>query len=171
MPKAESESTTEGVETASGHEGKSAERTFTQEDVNRLLAQERRTQESRFAGFEDFKAKAEQFDQIEEQSKTELERMTARAEQAEQAMKRAEHERARLQVATAKGLPPELAARLQGESQEELEADADQLSQLLAAKQEESTEATNGNGFTLNVSESQTGGGVNDAAARQFFGI
>lgn len=52
-------------------------------------------------------------------------------EQREKELQQERAERMRLTVATSKGLPPELAARLRGETQEELEADADSLLALM----------------------------------------
>lgn len=49
------------------------------------------------------------------------------AEQRERELKAERHERLRLEVATAKGLPVDLAARLQGEDKVALEMDADNL--------------------------------------------
>ena len=50
-----------GLQAAGTATGQDAGRTFTQEDVNRLLAGERRTQEQRFA---DAVAKAKHFDEL-----------------------------------------------------------------------------------------------------------
>ena len=49
------------------------------------------------------------------------------AEQREAELKTERTARSRLEIATRKGLPPDLAARLQGETPEEMEADADAL--------------------------------------------
>ncbi|MEM7344592.1 MAG: DUF4355 domain-containing protein [Chloroflexota bacterium] len=53
------------------------------------------------------------------------------AEQREQQLNAERRERLRLQVATDKGLPASLAARLQGDTVEALSADADQLLELV----------------------------------------
>lgn len=108
--------------------GHDAGRTFTQDDVNRLLAGERRTQEQRFA---DAVAKAAQFDDLENKNKTDLQKATERGDQLEKDLATERASRLRLEVAQAKRLPAELAARLQGTTKEELEADADALAKLL----------------------------------------
>lgn len=154
-----------------------ADRTFTQEDVNRLLAQERRTQESRFAGYDELKAKADQFDQLEEANRTELERATARAEKAEKDLAASQAAQLRMQVAAAAKLPADMASRLQGDTAEELEADAEKLAELLTPERTESGRegsTAKGGPFTLDLSGANSngeGGGVNDAQARSFFGI
>ena len=58
-----------------GSENPAAEgsRTFTQEEVNSMLANERRSTEAKFKGYEDCKAKAEEYDKQQEASKSELE--------------------------------------------------------------------------------------------------
>lgn len=57
----------------------------------------------------------------------EQERWKELAEKHEAELQAEKHRRLRLEVATAKGLPVELAARLQGSDKAELEADADTL--------------------------------------------
>ena len=121
-----------GQQDAGTAAGQDAGRTFTQEDVNRLLAGERRTQEQRFA---DAAAKAKQFDELAEKEKTELQKAVEAREQMEKELAAERASRLRLEVAQAKGLPAEMAARLQGGTKEELEADADTLVRLLPRQQ------------------------------------
>lgn len=121
-----------GQQAAGTVDGQDANKTFTQEDLNRLLAAERRTQEQRFA---DAVAKATEYDKLAEKDKTELQKATERAEQMERELATERSNRLRLEVAQAKKLPVELAGRLQGTTKEELEADADALARLLPAQQ------------------------------------
>lgn len=95
-------------------------RTFTQDEVNAIAATERRKAEERFAGYDDLKAKAEQFDAAQDAAKTDLQRATERAEAAE---KRA-HALLVEAVAASKGVP---ASHIVGETREALEASAEQL--------------------------------------------
>ena len=74
---------------------------------------------------------ADRLAQAEEAGKSELQRALDQAAQAEARAKSAEGRIARLEVAQAKGIPPSLAARLVGDSREELEADADELAAQL----------------------------------------
>lgn len=69
--------------------------------------------------------------EIEDQGKTELQLATERASKAEQQLAAAQASQLRLEVAAAKGLPANLAGRLQGATREELEADADTLAALI----------------------------------------
>jgi hypothetical protein len=103
----------------------------TQEELNRIIAERVKRAEAKYAGFGDLKKKAEQFDAIAEAQKTELQRSQERAEAAEKRAAEVERELVRSQVAVTKKLPAELAARLRGDTPEELAADADALLALM----------------------------------------
>ncbi len=70
---------------------------------------------------------ATRLEQIENASKTETQKLTDRADTAEQRATRAEADLLKVTVAWEKGLTPAQAKRLVGETREELEADADDL--------------------------------------------
>ncbi len=65
--------------------------------------------------------------EIEDRDKTDSEKLTERLTTAEKRAVDAEHRAMRLEVAAGKGLTPIQAKRLVGATQEELEADADEL--------------------------------------------
>lgn len=65
--------------------------------------------------------------------KTDLERLTERLDGYEQQIAQERQARWRAEIAAEKGLPPALAARLQGSTREELAADADALAALIPA--------------------------------------
>lgn len=69
--------------------------------------------------------------QLEESQKTEAQKLEDRAKAAETALASATLNSTRLHVALTKGLPPELAVRLQGATEAEMEADADSLLALV----------------------------------------
>lgn len=73
------------------------------------------------------KSAADRVVALEEADKTEAQKAKDSAAAAEARARAAEHRADRLEVAAAKGLSPSLAARLVGETREELEADADEL--------------------------------------------
>lgn len=91
---------------------------------------------------------AERMAQADDATKSEIQRAADKAAAAEARAKAAETRADRLEVAAAKGLSPSLAARLVGETREELEADAEEL--LKVVKPAEGNDA---------------GGGANGAAA------
>ncbi len=70
---------------------------------------------------------AEKAKELEEASKSDQEKLTERASKAEAEAKSAAQEALRLRVALRKGLAETQAKRLVGETEEELEADADDL--------------------------------------------
>ncbi|MFI9204031.1 hypothetical protein [Streptomyces sp. NPDC053048] len=70
---------------------------------------------------------AAELHQVQEAGKTEAQRLTERAEAAERLADQTRAELIRAQVAHSKGLTARQAARLVGTTQEELEADADEL--------------------------------------------
>lgn len=71
--------------------------------------------------------KAQQFDALEEASRTDLERAQAQADALQQELATTQRQALIASVALDKGLPPSLARRLQGDSKEDLEADAEDL--------------------------------------------
>lgn len=73
----------------------------------------------------------------EEAQKTEAQKLTEQLAAAQAAAQTAQASALRYQVAAAKGLPIEFAARLQGATEEELSADADQLVTLLGGGQQQ----------------------------------
>lgn len=143
-----------------------AGKTFTQEDVNRLLASERRSQEQRFA---DAATKAAEYDKLTEQSKSDLQKATERAEKAEREAATATAARLRFEVAAEKGLTAKQAARLVGSTREELLADADALRAEFAP----ATTSANPAAVGLRIDQPQGAVAPNDieGAARAFFGL
>jgi hypothetical protein len=68
---------------------------------------------------------------IEDAAKTQAEKDSEARTAAEQRATQAETDLARLKVATSKGLPPELAARLVGSTEAEMAEDADRLLEVM----------------------------------------
>lgn len=97
----------------------------TQEELNRVVGE--RVKRAKPSDYEDLKAKAAKFDEIEQASKTELQKLAEERDDLKQRGDTAELQVARLEVALAKGLTATQAKRLVGGTREELEADADEL--------------------------------------------
>ena len=106
-----------------------------------------------------------QIKQFEDKDKSEQDKLTEKATEAEKRAANAETELLRLRVASKKKLPTELAERLRGETEEELEADADRLSELVKTDGTPSVDTDAGKG------KSSGGKSFNDiirgASARQ----
>lgn len=111
--------------------GGDAGKTFTQEQVNDLVAREKGNLQRRYADYDDLKTKASKFDELAESQKTDLERVTGERDTFKAQADQAGVENLRLRVALDKQLPSELIDRLQGATKEEMEADADKLLTLV----------------------------------------
>ena len=106
--------------------------------------------------------------ELEDKDKSAQEKAERRASEAEKAAATATSRLLRLEVAAEKGLEPKLAARLTGETKEELEADADDLLELL--KGESSNSSSGWDGGARPPSGSPVEQGMNErirAAARR----
>jgi len=106
-------------------------KTFTQDELDRIVGERVGRERTKFADYDDLKTKASEFDKMAEARKTEQQRLEERAATAEQKAQQAEQRLTRISVALTKKLPAELADRLQGSTQEELEADAERLLELV----------------------------------------
>lgn len=107
---------------------------FDQETVDRIVAERLNRERQKYSDYNDLKAQAAKLAEIEDAQKTEQQRLTERADQEAQARSAAEQRAQELEVqllrqkvAIAKGLTPAQAGRLQGSSEEEIAADADEL--------------------------------------------
>jgi hypothetical protein len=98
-----------------------------QADLDRVIGERLNRQRAQFGDYDTLKTKAAKLDEIEAKSKSELERATDAAKAHEARASAAETALMRHQVAAAKGIPAELADRLNGKTKEEMEADADKL--------------------------------------------
>jgi hypothetical protein len=101
------------------------DKTFTQADVDRLIAD--RLKRAKPADYDELRRKAGEFDKLAEANQSDVEKLTARAEKAEREHAETVARALRLEVAFDKGLTPAQAKRLVGSSREELEADADEI--------------------------------------------
>lgn len=111
-------------------------KTFTQDQVNDLIAREKGNLQRKYQDYDDLKKKASEFDKIAEGRKTDLERLTGERDQFKTQAEQAAADALRLRVAVKKGLVGERAAladRLRGSTEQELEADADELLKLAGA--------------------------------------
>lgn len=106
-------------------ENQTEEKTFTQAELNAIVQDRIARERSKYENFEELKKKAQRLDQIEEESKTELQKATERADslQAElDQLKKADSVRTlREEVSKETGVPANL---LHGSTKEECEAQA-----------------------------------------------
>lgn len=111
-----------------------AEKKYTQADIDRIIGERIAGVRSKYADYDDLKVRAAKADELEAAQLSEVERAVKRAEQAEADLK-AEQERVaqaelaalKLRVGTEKGLPSALIDRLSGNDAESIAADADAI--------------------------------------------
>lgn len=139
------EATTEEVEetTATETEQESVEETkVTPEDDWKAKARKHEKASKKAA--EELEQARQKLKQYEDRDKSEAEKAEEARKALEARAAKAEAELLRLKVAAKKNLPTELAERLRGDSEEELEADADRLSELVKTPKTVDTDAGKG---------------------------
>lgn len=116
----------------------------------------------------DWRIKAQQatekLSEYEEANKSELEKAQGKATKAEQRAAEAEAQLIRFEVAADKQLPKELVPRLRGNTREELEADADELLNLVKNRTETETKPDFDGGAREPAPETDPAKGFNDSA-------
>lgn len=147
----------EGGTTSTG-----TDKTFTQADVERIVAErlsrERKQTAERYADYDQLKAKAAEADA----SKSDLQKLADRVTAAEKRAADAEAKQMRAEVAQAKGLTAAQAKRLTGSTKEELEQDADDLLAAFGGKKDAPKPDTDPKG--------EAGDGGEDDAGAVLFG-
>lgn len=106
---------------------KLGDKTFTQGDLDRIVADRLKREAAKYSDYDDLKAKAVKFAELEEKDKTETQKLTDANRSLEERARKAEIDLCRYRVAMRKGLTETQARRLVGASEEELETDADDL--------------------------------------------
>jgi hypothetical protein len=117
--------------------GGTATKTFTQEQVNDLIAREKGQFQQQYADYDDLKGKASELDKLKAASQSDLERVSGERDTLKGQANTLTAENQRLKVALKKGLVGDksvLADRLTGTTEAELEADADKLLELFGGK-------------------------------------
>ena len=103
-------------------------RTFTQDEVNAIVGKRLAEEKSKFADYEEIKAKAAKFDEAEEANKSELQKAMERANNLEaelNGLKKSEEIRqTRERIATETGIPANL---LTGDTEESCKAQAEAI--------------------------------------------
>lgn len=108
-------------------------KTFTQEQVNDLLARQKGDVQRKFADYDDLRARAAKLAEIEAASKSDVERLASERDTLKGQHGSLSKENMRLKVALKKGLTGDkavLADRLSGDTEEAMEKDADELLKL-----------------------------------------
>jgi hypothetical protein len=91
-----------------------AGKTFTQEELDRIVGDRLARERQKYDGFDDLKAKADRFDELQRSQQTDLERLTGERDTFKTTAQQAEAENLRLRVAVEKEPDPhQLHERLQ----------------------------------------------------------
>lgn len=109
---------------------------LTQEQVNALLAEQKRKLREQYAGFDELKAKAEQFDAAQEAAKTEQQRIAEAAAKAQQEAQEARAESLRYKAAATHGIGQDYFDLLGSGDEETIAARAERLGALLKTASE-----------------------------------
>lgn len=100
-------------------------KTFTQDQVNDLIAKEKGKIQSRYGDYDDLKSKAAKLDEIEESNRSEVEKAQGKLSKAESERDEAKAKLLRFEVAAAKEVPAKLVPLLTATTKEGLEEQAD----------------------------------------------
>lgn len=124
-------------------------KTFTQEQLDKIIEDRLARERQKYEGYDDLKAQVAALTaekkKLEYEGKSDTEKVSEQLaalqqqlEDEKKARQQSEAESLRLRVAAAKGLSEVQARRLQGSTQEELEADADALIEAFGGKKDDS---------------------------------
>jgi len=95
-----------------------------QEELNKLIGERIGKVKSQFADYDTLREKASKFDEVQEQSKTELQKAMERAEAAEKRAVEFEHTALKTRIASELGVIPEV---IQGSDEETMRASAQRV--------------------------------------------
>lgn len=121
--------TTQGASTATAATG--ADKTFTQADIDRIVADRLSRERGKFADYDDLKAKATKFDEFQESQKTDLEKANDRIAALEAENQTHKLSQLRATAAAEAGLPPELAEFITATDAEQAQAQAKRLAERM----------------------------------------
>lgn len=117
-----------------GGGGNEPSRTFTQEDVDRIVGDRLKREAEKHSDYDALKDKASKFDELENAKKSEIEKVSGERDSLKGENDKLSTRLLRFEVAAEKGIAPKHAHRLQGSTKEELEKDADELIKELGDK-------------------------------------
>lgn len=127
-----------GSGTGQGDGGQQPGKTFTQEELDRIIAERLNREREKYKDYNDLKKAAEELKKIKESQMSETERLQARVAELERHLADKDRETAEARLETLKlkvldelGLPKAWAERLFGTNEEEIKADAKNLAKLL----------------------------------------
>ena len=113
------------------------ERTFSQADVDRMIAERLSREQKKYADYDALKAAKEELDKLKDGQKSELEKANAAREKAEAKAKEFEAKvklmelnALKSKLAAEAGIPAEFADRIRGEDEASIKADIEELKKI-----------------------------------------
>lgn len=116
-----------------------------QAELDKIIENRLGRERAKYSDYDDLKAKAEQFQKIEDEKKSEIEKATERANQAQAEAEKFQRENARLSVIAKHQIPEEFQDLVQGMDGDSLAASAEKVQKLIAASNE--NEGSNDKGY------------------------
>jgi regulator of protease activity HflC (stomatin/prohibitin superfamily) len=113
-----------GTEQTTTPTGEGQGKTFTQAELDRIVAERLGRERQKYEGYEDLKAKAQRLEELEAQNQSEAQKAQAKADKEAQRAAQAEARLLRYEVATEKEIPVKLVPLLTATTRDELEAQA-----------------------------------------------
>lgn len=158
MPEGDGSNTNTG---AGGGSGSGGEKTFTQDEVNRIVEERLKRERSKFSDYDDLKAKAAEADK----SKSDVQKLTEAVDQLKNDLGEERKQSKRSEVARRTGLSMAKVERLQGDTVDEMLADAEKVFDVKPDQNEpgKGGDTGNGGGQQQNGAGQQAGGGSSNA--------
>ena len=110
-----------------------AGKTFTQAELDQIVKDRIGRERGKYSDYDDLKAKAQRLAELEDASKSDLEKLTGERDTLKGRAETAESKLARFDAAAKAGLDIKHAGRIQGSTPEEMEADAKALAEEFKA--------------------------------------
>lgn len=127
--------------TGDGDQKEQSGKTFSQADVDRILADRLKREREKYADYDDLKKSKEELDVLKTAQMTEQEKAQARIAELEAKNAETEAKAKALELSTLRtrllaeaGLPAELADRVKGENEESIKADLEALKKIVKPK-------------------------------------
>ncbi|SMB97790.1 protein of unknown function [Thermanaeromonas toyohensis ToBE] len=121
-------------------QGNPPAKTFTQEELERILAERLKREREKYKDYEDLKKAAEELKKLKEAQMSETEKLQAKLAELERErlelelqLQEARLESLKLKVLDEMGLPKAWASRIFGTTEEEIRQDAEELKKMLGA--------------------------------------
>jgi len=137
--------------------------TFTQADVNRLIAEERRRTEARFSDYNDLKKKAEESQKAADSQKSDIDKLTAAVTALTERATKSEAQLARGEAAKKHKLPDWVVGKLTSTTPEDAEREAKEWHDQLKStgwNPDGGKQGGDGDGAGAGDGDGKTGGGA-----------